>query len=145
MRRFGMQQRECYVWWGGYFSNTGWGQVVSAYCLDVATDFGRIEFHTHEFHALHSRLRDRDQVLIAELHTHPPGAGGQNDVDAAHAAAPYPGFLTVVVPDFAYPFLHDIRDCYVYEYVARNTWIQLKREQIAQKFTIEESLIEVRP
>ena len=85
-------------------------------------------------------MRARDQVLIAELHTHPPGAGSQNEVDAAHPAATYTGFLSIVVPDFAYPYLHDIRHCYVYAYTAKGTWTELTANEIERKFTIEESL-----
>ena len=143
MRRFGMQQRECYVWWGGSFVADGVAQVASAYCPDIPTDYGRIYLGVRDFHALHRELRARDQVLIVELHTHPPGAGGQNEVDAAHPAAPYPGFLTIVVPDFAAPFLHDLRNCYVYRYIGSSDWQQLDRDQIAEKFTIEESLVMV--
>ena len=40
--------------------------------------------------------RIRDQVLIAELHTHPPGAGGQNEVVAAYDAVPYRDKKTLV-------------------------------------------------
>ena len=50
-----------------------------------------------------------DQVLIAELHSHPPGAGGQNAVDAANGATTYPGFLTIVVPNFANPLFYDLQ------------------------------------
>jgi hypothetical protein len=145
MRLFGIQRRECYAWWGGSFLDGGNAQVGTAYCPDVQTDYGRIELGVREFQALHRELRTRDQVLIAELHTHPPGAGGQNDVDAAHPAAPYLGFLTIVVPDFAAPFLHDLRDTYVYEYMGNLIWKQLNRNQIAEKFTVEECLINVRP
>jgi hypothetical protein len=80
-------------------------------------------------------------VLIAELHTHPPGAGGQNDIDAAHAAAPYPGFVTIVVPNFASPILHDLRRCHVYEYVRDNSWRTLDALEIEKKFAIEETFV----
>lgn len=144
MGQFGKERRECYVWWGGYFIEDGIAQVTSAFCPDVGTDFGRVELHMHDFHCLHAALRQRDQALIAELHTHPPGGGGQNEVDAAHAAAPYPGFITIVVPNFAQPYFHDLRNCYVYEYLVNNCWKQLNPTQIAAKFTVEESLVVVR-
>ncbi|MHC4398742.1 MAG: hypothetical protein ACYTG0_03590 [Planctomycetota bacterium] len=144
MRQFGDQQRECYVWWGGYFTPEGAAQVVSAYCPSIHTDYGRIELDMSDFHALHHELRTRDQVLLIELHTHPPGAGGQNEIDAAHPAAPYRGYVSVVVPDFAYPCFRDLRHCYVYEYVGVNRWLRLDKHEIEQKFTIEDSLVLVR-
>jgi hypothetical protein len=143
MRRFGDENRECYVWWGGSFNSAGDGQVATMYCPEVPTDFGRIELDRHDLAALHAELRARDQVLLVELHTHPPGAGGQNEVDAAHPAATYDGFITVVVPDFAYPYLHDLRRCYVYAYAGRCQWTQLSPDDIQVKFTIEEHSVMV--
>jgi len=145
MRTFGNEQRGCYVWWGGYFCPSGDSQVLTAYCPDVPTDYGRIHLRRQHLHRLHAALRERDQVLITDLHTHPPGAGGQNDVDAAHAAAPYPGFVTIVVPDFAAPVLHDLRRCHVYEYLQENDWRELDAGDIGQKFVIEESFVLVQP
>ena len=120
MKAFRHEQRECYVWWGGFFSSDGTAQVITALCPDLETDFGRIHLGLKDFATLHSRLRDLDQVLIAELHSHPPGAGGQNEVDASNPAAPYPGFISVVVPDFAFPHFADLRNTYVYEYLEKN-------------------------
>jgi hypothetical protein len=140
MGRFGRERRECYVWWGGYFTVADAGQVTSAFCPDIPTEFGHIHLDLSDFASLHEELRQRDQILIAELHTHPPGAGGQNAVDAAHPAAPYPGFISIVVPDFAYPFLHDLRRCYVYQYAGAGQWDELSAEEVEQKFTIDETM-----
>ena len=136
MRRFGRERRECYVWWGGYFAN-GDGQVVSAIWPEVRTDFGRIHLTNQQLRVLNGRLRQLDQILLVELHTHPPGAGGQNEVDAANPAATYPGFVSIVVPDFAFPNFWDLRDTYVYEYIQGNNWRTLLREDIEEKFVIE--------
>ena len=103
MQRYGWEQREYYVWWGGYFTADGDGQVVTALCPEAETTFGRIHLSNSQLAVLHTQLRDLDQVLLVELHTHPPGAGGQNEVDAAHPASTHIGFITIVVPDFAFP------------------------------------------
>ena len=137
MRRFGREGRECYVWWGGYFASEGLAQVVTAVCPEVSTDFGRIHLGLRELGALHLELRALDQVLLVELHTHPPGAGGQNEVDAAHPAVTYPGFISIVVPDFATPRFHDLRQTYVYEYGTGGVWRQLDREEIGRRFVVE--------
>lgn len=144
MRRFGREKRECYVWWGGYFTASGDAQILTAICPELRTDYGRVHMETTELVALHEQLRTLDQVLLAELHTHPPDCGGQNDVDAAHAAATYRGFITVVVPDFAFPLFHDLRTTYVYEYLAENDWRQLEAAEIGARFVVEESFVSVR-
>jgi hypothetical protein len=143
MQRFGREHRECYVWWGGYFTGSGDGQVVTAICPDIPTSYGRIHLGMREISTLHSQLRALDQVLLVELHSHPPGAGGQNDVDAAHPAAPYRGFISIVVPNFAQPCLYDLRQTYVYEYSRANEWRELDSAEIARRFVVEEAFVPV--
>lgn len=140
MRRFGLERRECYVWWGGYFTADGDAQVLTAICPEVPTTFGRVHLGLGELTLLHAELRALDQVLLVELHTHPPGAGGQNEVDAAHAAATYAGFISIVVPDFAEPRFHDLRRTYVYEYLIGGRWRQLDAEEIQARFVVEEQV-----
>jgi hypothetical protein len=53
MRRFGKEKRECYVWWGGYFTGEGDGQVLTAIWPETRTDFGRIHFGTRELTTSH--------------------------------------------------------------------------------------------
>lgn len=144
IHRFAKEERECYVWWGGYFTSDGEGQVLTALCLKIHSDFGRIHLDNKELTALHLQLRRLDQILLVELHTHPPGAGGQNAVDAAHPAANYSGFIAMVVPDFGLPSLYDLRDVYVYEYIHSGRWRQLERAEIQDRFAIEESSIAVK-
>jgi len=143
MRRFGRERRECYVWWGGYFTPQGDAQVLTALHPEVATDYGRIHLQAPQLARLHNRLRELDQVLLVELHTHPPGAGGQNDVDAAHPAATYAGFMSVVVPDFAQTQFYDLREAYVYEYLLGGHWRDLDSQEIAERFVIEETSVQV--
>jgi len=144
MRSYGREQRECYVWWSGYFTAQSEGQVVSAIFPDMKTDFGRVYVDFKTMQLLSSELRKRDQVLLIELHTHPPGAGGQNPVDAAHPATVYPGFISIVVPNFGFPKLYDLRETYVYRYIGNGAWIELKAEEIEEWFAVEEPLITIR-
>lgn len=144
MRQCGEDRRECYVWWGGYFTRDGRGQVVTAICPEIPTKYGCIHLGLSDLTVLHAELRNMDQVLLAELHTHPPGAGGQNRVDAAHPAAPYPGFISIVVPNFASPRFHDLRKAYIYEYLDGSRWRQLDRPEIARRFVVEEQFRSVK-
>ena len=101
--------------WGGYYAD-GDGQVVIASWLEVQTEFGRIHLTNQQLRVLTRQLRQLDQILPVELRTHPPGAGGQNEVDSENPAATYPGFISIVVPDFALPNFWDLRNTYVYGY-----------------------------
>jgi len=143
MRRYGEEQRECYVWWAGYFNSADEGQIVTAVYPETATEYGRIHLGEDQLRLMQDRLRALDQSVLVELHTHPPGAGGQNDVDAAHPAATYRGFVSIVVPDFAQPNLHDLRQTHVYEYLLDGEWQELTPEEVAVRFVIEESVVPV--
>lgn len=143
MRRFAQEDRECYVWWGGYFTQDGNAQVMTVIYPEIQTDFGRVYLSLSDLTKLHSKLRDADQVLLVELHTHPPGAGGQNEIDAANPATTYSGFVSMVVPDFAFPRFYDLRKIYIYEYLDSNKWRQLETNEIERRFIIEESFLAV--
>ena len=144
MREFGRERRECYVWWGGSFTPPDGAHVTTAYCPEIATSFGRVELDTEGYARLHRELRDRDQVLIAELHSHPPGAGGQNAVDAANGATTYRGFLTIVVPNFANPHFYDLRRAHVYEYEEAGKWRTLTPDEIQRRFIIDDTFVSVK-
>lgn len=143
MRRFGEEGRECYVWWGGSHTADGHAYVTTAYCPDVPSSFGRVHVGREKLGELHEALRENDQVLVAELHTHPPGAGDQNEVDAANAAATYPGFLSLVIPNFAVPYLFDLRQVHTYEYESEGHWRTLDPAEIEARFTIEPTMLTV--
>lgn len=119
--------------------------MVTAFFPDIATDFGRVHLDAQQLATMHESLRELDQVLLAELHTHPPGGGGQNEVDGAHPATTYRGFISIVVPDFAAPLLHDLRATYIYEYQGRGAWRDVPPAEIVDRFVIEESFRRVRP
>ena len=144
MQRYGRDKREYYVWWGGYFTADGDGQVVTAVCPEAQTTFGRIHLSNRQLIVLHNQLRDLDQVLLIELHTHPPGAGGQNEVDAAHPASTHIGFITIVVPDFAFPRFYDLRNAHVYQYRGSGEWRELEEAEIAERFVVEETTLSVK-
>lgn len=143
MRDIEDNPREQYVWWGGYFTEDGDAQVVTAICVNAKTSYGAVRLNHRQLQSLQSTLRFLDQVLIAELHTHPPGAGGQNEVDAAHPAATYAGFITIVVPNYAAPRFYDLTGSYVYEYIASSRWRRLSGAEIQDRLIVEEQTVTV--
>ena len=143
-RKFGALNTEGYAWWAGYINCDDEAQVCTALYPNVTTLPGYVYLDRAMISAMNRRLIESDQILLVELHTHPPGAGGQNHVDASNAACFYPGFMTIVVPDFAAPKFYDLRDSYVYTYEWDGIWRKLEREEIVRRFIIEETLSEVK-
>jgi len=54
----------------------------------------------------------------------------------------YHGFVSVVVPEFAFPRF-DLRNSYIYEYLERNRWRELPAEEIAERIKVEPHFVSV--
>jgi hypothetical protein len=142
-RNFGIRHSEGYAWWTGYINSESEAQVCTVLYPAIKTNYGCVRLDRNMLTIMHRQLIGMDQILLIELHTHPPGAGGQNHVDADNAACYYPGFISIVVPDFGAPRFYDLRNCYVYSYVDKGVWDELSPKVISQRFFIEENVIEV--
>jgi len=136
-------ETECFLFWGGYLLGRSEAQIVTLYYPKVITNYGRVYLSNKDITLLNQSLREHDQLLLIELHTHPYGTGGQNTVDASNALSYHNGFITIVVPDFGYPHFYDLRKCYIYEYQNKGLWQELEPDQIEDRFIIEDSIIEI--
>ena len=143
-KKFGNRNAEGYAWWAGYIINEVEAQICTVIYPNVETQYGRVHLDRKLLSSMYKKLIELDQILLVELHTHPPRAGGQNDVDAANAAVYYKGFKSVVVPNFGLPKFQSLLNCHVYEYQENGVWRKMNRSEIASKIKIEETLIEVK-
>ena len=135
MRRFGRENRECYVWWGGYYAG-GDGQVVTAIWPEVQTEYGRIHLANQQLGILGGQLRRLDQILLLNsILIHPelaartrwmPQTQLQPIQDLSHRCS-----------RFRSTNLWDLRNTYVYEYIENNQWRDLSQEDIEWKFVVE--------
>jgi len=140
---FGERRVEGYAWWTGYIVNNDTAQICTALYPNMETQYGHVHLDRQALSVMHRKLIELDQILLVELHTHPPGAGGQNAVDAANAALYYNGFKTIVVPDFGLPQFYDLRCCHVYSYINNGRWHEMDSNEISSCFVIDETCIEV--
>lgn len=141
---FGNRRAEGYVWWSGYIVNSDMAQICTAVYPNVRTRYGCVHLDRKALSAMHKKLIELDQIILVELHTHPPGAGGQNAVDAANTVLYYMGFKTIVVPDFGLPLFYDLRRCYVYSYIDNGRWHEMNEDEISDYFVIDETCSEVK-
>lgn len=137
------EERECFLIWGGYPDGLGGAVVASVIHPVVNSLYGRVALERKEVHRIMECLRKKDQILIVELHTHPPGAGGQNESDAAHTMSCHNGSIAVVVPDFGAPRFSDLSNSFVYEYRTPSGWEALLRQEVTERFVIDETLFKV--
>lgn len=144
-KTYANHRAEAYAWWAGYIANGNMAQICTVLYPNVKTRYGHIHLNRQILGSMHRRLIDFDQILLAELHTHPPGAGGQNDVDAANSTLFYNGFKAIVVPDFGLPNFYDLRRCHVYSYISDSRWYEMEAHEIPNCFVIDEICSEVNP
>jgi len=88
--------------------------VTSVLRLHHAPQGDRVQPTLAEVRWLLSTLRDRDEKLIAQLHTHRHGAAHSSGDDRM-ATSFHEGFLSIVAPKFARG-IHRIDQCVVHEY-----------------------------
>lgn len=143
-KKFGKRNAEGYAWWAGYIINENEAQICTAIYPYVETQYGRVHLDRKLLSTMYKKLIELDQILLVELHTHPPGAGGQNDVDAANAAVYYKGFKSIVVPNFGLPKFYSLLNCHVYDYQKNGAWRRMNRSEISSRFIVDETLVEVK-
>lgn len=141
---FGNRRAEGYAWWAGYIVNGKMAQICTVMYPNIKTQYGHIHLDRQVLGCMHRRIIELDQILLVELHSHPPGAGGQNDVDAANSALFYTGFKTIVVPNFGLPQFYDLRNCHVYSYLNQGRWHEMDCNEISNCFVIDETCTEVK-
>lgn len=94
-----------------------------------------------EIHWLLLQLRQRDEKLVAQLHTHRHGAR-HSPGDDEMATSFHDGFLSIVAPGFA-ANVRRIDQCIVHEYCS-GTFRPLAPAATAARFTIHAQLIDRR-
>jgi hypothetical protein len=86
-----------------------------------------------------SMLRERDEKLIAQLHTHRHGAR-HSPGDDRMATSFHDGFLSIVAPSFAVD-VERISQCIVHEYRS-GTFRPLSANETAARFTVHAQIVD---
>lgn len=142
LRINGKKRREGYVFWAGGYSMDGDCFVSSCIVPQVPASFGRVKIPPEKMIAISQEVRRHDLLIVAQIHSH-PGLTGHSSVDEEKAVGLQPGFISIVVPNFASENRKHLTDCSVYEYVLAGKWHRLTRDEVLAKFVIDEDLLVV--
>lgn len=112
LRSYAASRSEALVFWGGVVVSAS-VQVTGLYLLRHEAQGGRVRVTPEESRWLLRRLRQRDEKLIAQVHSH-PGQAFHSHGDDERAASFHAGYLSIVAPDFAVP-VREIGECEVFE------------------------------
>lgn len=129
LRAFGDQRSEGLLFFGGVVSGDTI-QVTGIYLLQHDPQGACVRVTREEARWLIRRLRERDEKLVAQVHSH-PGSAFHSPGDNERAASFHAGYLSIVVPHWGHD-VEQIRDCFVGEFDGTE-FRELKKKDIEKK------------
>ena len=112
--------------------------ITSLYAIDPEPQGGRVVVSPAEARWLLQQLRQRDEKLIAQLHSHETIACHSSG-DDSHATSFHPGFISIVVPCFGRG-AGDFDQCAVVEFDGEK-FRELTREEKQSRVRIIEPVL----
>ncbi len=128
-REYGKNNSEALILWGGVVS--GKDVVVTGLYIPQHSAQGyRVALNSDESRWLIRQLRERDEKLLAQVHSHPCEAF-HSAGDDERAASFHAGYISIVIPRFGRRVARPT-DCAIFEYDG-SRFIQLKRAEVASR------------
>lgn len=122
------------VWsFGGGIVSGGTIQISGLYILNHKAQGRCVIVTPEESRWLVKTLRQRDEKLVAQVHSH-PGEAFHSQGDDERAASFHTGFLSIVLPNYALN-VHAISDCFAVEYDGRE-FVELNKQDMHNRIKI---------
>lgn len=132
----GESGKECSVFWGGI----GRGEVADVesvyFPVQTATPVS-VEVHPDGIHTMYEALDSKNEMLLAQVHSH-PGAAFHSGTDDSFPATFFVGFLSIVVPNFCSAGLNGFADCAVFCHRGNGVWARMNPPEIKTRLRIVE-------
>jgi hypothetical protein len=141
LRQAGAQGHEGFAVWAGTLAG-GDAHVGTLIVPRATTDAWHGEIAPETTAQVLTALDERDLVPVLQLHTHPRRAF-LSETDAIRPLVAVPGFISVVIPDFGFIDLADVRLWSAHQYLSRGQWRELDQHEQARRFIIDDSVIRV--
>jgi proteasome lid subunit RPN8/RPN11 len=137
----GERGHEAYVLWAGSIADNE-AYVTTCIYPNTDTRHGGVDVPRSKMREILKELHDRDQIVIAQAHSH-PGVARHSQLDEEKPVSFHEGFASIVVPDFGETPIYDLRDCGVYIYTQQEQWRLLDDDEIEETFAIEPTTLEI--
>lgn len=137
LRAYGRSGSEGLVFWGGVVVG-GSLQVTGLYAPAHRPQGLRVRLSQHESRWLLRSLRERDEKLIAQVHSHEELAFHSLG-DESCAASFHPGYLSIVVPRFGIG-VEQLEECAVFEHDGAG-FVELDPIRYAQRIRLRPWLL----
>lgn len=134
VQAYGEQGREAICFWIGKYEpptasvRTIW--IPRFECSAVSYDVDPLEMLR-----LRQELDSSAEVLLAQIHSHPSSAFHSRR-DDANSASPWPGFVSIVVPDCGFlsvPFFDAVA---IFEHITGTQWKPITRDERLSRFIV---------
>lgn len=142
IQEYGALNSEGLVYLAGVVASTQDIVVTAIYRIGHEPQGDSVVVTKAEARWLVRALRDRDEKLVGQLHSH-RGRAGHSWGDDTHATSFHSGFLSLVVPHFGTRST-DPRDCAVLEF-RNGTFEQLSVDEVQQRISIVNRTVDRNP
>ena len=139
LQREGRNFHEGLVYWIGWYSEESC-IVTSVLVPRSVSRYGGVTVSTEEMARINNALRQADLLLVAQIHTH-PGDHGHSAGDDGNAVSSLPGFLSIVVPNFAQAEDLVLSESYVHRYQGAGRWCYLQPDEVSKLIHIDPFMI----
>lgn len=141
LRQAGIRGEEGFLLWAGTI--TGDLAFVSTVVIPEVAAAATHGYVAEEIVAESLRLLDHhDLQPIAQIHSHPRRAF-LSEIDASRPFVADPGFVSIVVPSFAFVDLADTSTWSIHTYLGAGAWRELKKTEVSSRIVIDPSLLRV--
>lgn len=144
LKRWGKRSLESLVLWGGRRTQNGDYCVVTCYFPRQHRFSAYVEVEEWAMREVLSQLYLRKQMLVAQVHTHPPGITHPSGIDRSRVPIHRDGFIHIIVPNYGLMPLENLLHCSVYEYAIGGRWRPLSASEIKERFIIDDHEVEVK-
>jgi hypothetical protein len=141
LRQAGVNGDEGFVIWAGTLSG-GDAHVATLIVPRASAGPTHGEINAEMTARVLTGLDERDLVPVVQLHTHPRTAF-LSETDAIRPLVAVPGFISIVIPDFGFVDLADVRLWSAHEYAGSRRWRELDADERQRRFVIDDSVIRV--
>jgi hypothetical protein len=142
LAHYGRLQSEGLVYFAGVRAAADVGVVTGLLVLGHEAQGGAVRVLPEEARWLLRTLRERDEKLLAQFHSH-IGAAFHSGGDDAHATSFHTGFLSLVAPDGG-EGVRRVSDCAIYEFNGSD-FVQITDSAIHERIELVSDHVERQP
>jgi len=136
LRAAGLGGKECTVYWGGV-GEGNLARIKNVYHPFQSATIVSVDVHPDAVHEMYESLLLRNEILLAQIHTH-PGRAFHSGTDDAFPATFLVGFLSIVVPNFCNMGLNEFSGCGVFIHQGQGLWHRMETIEVRQRLVLLE-------